>query len=389
MSRRPYWRIRAAGLTLVALVAFNLAAAQDDAAAARHAGVQAVYPVMMKAVEAGDFAQARLLCEHVITMEPRDPVHRYNLACIEARVGGEMLPRALAALEQAIQLGFNDRNSLESDPDLAAIRGDPKFAELLRRVIRSEAVAPAAASPVAEVAAAQAPPAKRAKPTTEDKIENPVAASFKTGAPIGLYFMTRFWPSSGSLEKAAWYFAPDGTAYRDLEFGFSAADLAAHPEKGTYRAVGDKLEVTWSTGKTTSSTINPSAKGFSWDAGLFTVVQPFDGTMKIAGSYEGGESLSTGMGRAALSKTLELRPDGTFTWQGISFLSTTSQESRVTAGSVGNATTGTWVVKGYSLVLTDETGNVYRRIAFPYDDEKTPMKPDRIFFGGTMYNQKR
>jgi hypothetical protein len=62
--------------------------------------------------------------------------------------------------------------------------------------------------------------------------------------------------------------------------------------------------------------------------------------------------------------------------------------TRVTAGSNGIDSTGRWHAAGYSLVLIDSTGNVYRRIAFPYDDEKTPPNPDRIFVGGTMFKRR-
>jgi hypothetical protein len=388
VSLRSQWTVRAASLILAALIAFESAAAQDDAAAARHAGVQAIYPVMLKAVEAGDFAQARLLCEHAITMEPSHSGHRYNLACIEARAGD--LRRSLAALEQAIQLGFNDRSALDSDPDLAAIRSLPKFAVLLQRLAPSQKTAPLPSAPPREESVEVTPIAQAPTPTPNEKIESPAPASFNNGAPIGLYFMTRFWPATSSLEKAAWYFAPDGTVYRNLAFGFSTADLASHiGPKGTYRGVGDKLEVTWSTGKTTSSVIKSSGRGFSWDAGLFSAVQPFQNEASLAGRYEGGESLSTGTGRAALSKTLELHVDGTFTWQGVSLLGATSKESQVTAGAIGTASRGTWRFHGYSLVLTEQSGNVFRRIAFPYDDEKTTVNPDRIFFGGILYNKKQ
>jgi hypothetical protein len=101
----PRFTVIPRGLLLSELVGLGAGLlAQEDAASARRGGVAAIYPVMMKAVEAGDLAQARTLCEHVILMEPQNPVHRYNLACIEARAGGSQLPRALAALEQAVEI---------------------------------------------------------------------------------------------------------------------------------------------------------------------------------------------------------------------------------------------------------------------------------------------
>ncbi|MDO8544788.1 MAG: hypothetical protein Q7S40_30460 [Opitutaceae bacterium] len=374
--------------------------AQGDAAAANAAAIQAVYPVMLGAVDAGNFTQARNLCEQVIVWDPANPVHRYNLACIESRAGGPMLPRALAALEQAVQLGFNDVHALQNDPDLAAIRGEPKFAELVRLVSKNVT----AAAPQAALKARPAPPAQfepvQAKAAANDApaaaaptaaVETPAPAAFKNGVPVGLYFMTRFWPATGSLEKAAWYFAPDGTAYEKLEHGFSKADLAAHAgPKGTCQLVGGNLEVTWTDGKKTSSWLEhkPNTTGFSWNAGLFSAAQDFGDPAEIAGVYAGGESLSVGASRAAVSKTLDLRPDGTFAWTGVSFIGSTTKESRVSVGSTGGGSTGTWRLAGHSLLLTDGEGNVFRRIAFPYDDTSTPIKPDRIFFGGMMYKKQ-
>ena len=38
--------------------------------------------------------------------------------------------------------------------------------------------------------------------------------------------------------------------------------------------------------------------------------------------------------------------------------------------------------------LTGGDGKVVRGITFPYDDEKTKVQPDRLFFAGTMYKKQ-
>lgn len=221
-------------------------------------------------------------------------------------------------------------------------------------------------------------------------VAKPAPASYQDGIPVGLFFMTRYWFATRSLEKAAWYFAPDHTVYRQLETGFSAADLAAHRGgKGTAQLAGDKLVVVWSDGRKTSSTLERDTArsvGFAWDGGLFSAVEPIESAAKIAGNYEGGESISFAGGSSAVAKGLTLNPDGTFRRGSVAAISTSTEASRVTAGGSGGST-GTWRVESYSLILTDEAGNVVRGIAFPYDDEKTPITPDRLFFAGTMFKK--
>ena len=42
--------------------------------------------------------------------------------------------RALEVVEKLIKQGWKDRVTLETDPDLDAVRVDPKFAELLKQI---------------------------------------------------------------------------------------------------------------------------------------------------------------------------------------------------------------------------------------------------------------
>ncbi len=393
MPRLRDGSLRALGFSL--LLGFA-AAAEPAAMSPRQSAIAAMYPVMIKAVESGNFGQARNICDQAILWEPQNPVHHYNLACIEARAGGARLPYAIPALERAAELGFTEIGTLRNDPDLAAVRTDPRFAAIERTVARNaetqlqaRAAPPPPPPPAGSVAAI---------PTSQRGLENlallanvepPAPARFVSGAPVGLYFMTRYWAYTGTLEKAVWYFAPDGTVFQHLETGFSPADLELHAgQRGRCVVEGDTCEVTWSDGKRSRGRIERSATGFSWSAGIFTPVRPFDSARPIAGTYEGGETVSARGSRAAVASTLELRADGTYTWSGVSFLSATSDTSRVVAGANGTDSHGRWHAGELSIVLVDHKGNVYRRIAFPVDDEKTPVNPDRIFFGGTLFKRR-
>lgn len=59
------------------------------------------------------------------------------------------------------------------------------------------------------------------------------------GRPQGLFFMTRYWVDTQSLEKAAYFFTPAGQVFVNPA-GFSAAELGALPagSRGTYCVAG-------------------------------------------------------------------------------------------------------------------------------------------------------
>jgi len=183
----------------------------------------------------------------------------------------------------------------------------------------------------------------------------------------------------------AWqYFAPDGTVYRDLSRGVSREDLEAHNgRQGTLSVDGETMTVTWSDGKTTTSTIERDGETFTWDMGIFSPVKPFEDESDLAGRWEGGESLSGGLGRAMMSKTLELRGDGTFTWHSVSFLSSDGVRTSVSAGAQGG-TSGKWELEDYTLTLTSADGKTYSGVAFPYHDGANP----RVFFNGILYKRE-
>lgn len=63
---------------------------------------------------------------------PDEPTVHYNLACSLALTG--RADEALAALERCVDLGYDDPDFLRGDEDLAALRDDPRFVELLERL---------------------------------------------------------------------------------------------------------------------------------------------------------------------------------------------------------------------------------------------------------------
>lgn len=61
---------------------------------------------------------------------PEDPTVRYNLACSLALLGRSQ--EALDELERAIGLGYEDPEHLLADEDLASLRGEERFREIVR-----------------------------------------------------------------------------------------------------------------------------------------------------------------------------------------------------------------------------------------------------------------
>lgn len=70
--------------------------------------------------------------EHVLVYAPKDPGLLYNLACAQARAGNT--GDALDTLGRSIDNGYKDRKNLVSDPDLASLRGEPRFAEFVKKL---------------------------------------------------------------------------------------------------------------------------------------------------------------------------------------------------------------------------------------------------------------
>ncbi len=201
--------------------------------------------------------------------------------------------------------------------------------------------------------------------------------------------MQKMWIATRFLEKSCWYFAPDGKVFENPTSGFSREDLARHKGRtGTYKVSGGKLEVRWSDGELESGEIEiEQGGGFYWDTGSFLPVEPFAAGKSIAGNYEGGTSFGGSGQSVIVSKSLRLDGDGKYAMSGIATLSATSDGTQARVGSE-NEEQGRWQLDGYILHVTSANGTSTHHIAFPFDDEKTDIYPDRIFVGGTMYKRQ-
>ena len=339
--------------------------------------------------QAGDFARARTLIAQLIEREPREPRHRYNLACAEARLGFREL--ALDSLETSVRLGFKDRELLLTDEDLATLRELPRFQAIAARVAAPEPpAAPRAASGPTVPAPAKATAKKAAPAPAAQSVAQPIPSRITPAGPEGLFFMTRFWMATGSLEQKLWYFTADGRVFDSPGGVFTPEQLERDSRRhGRLSLANKKLTAKWSDGKVTESNfeLDSAGKGFAWDGGLFSEVAKPDWS-KVSGFFEGGVSYSHSSGRGAAVSGLTLRPDGTFTLSRNSSFRSENSTSVATAGSVAAPLEGKWKGEGYELTLTFADGRIERHVSFPTPDARDASKIGMLFFNGSMHLAK-
>lgn len=119
---------------------------QDDSAAAYQKAVltaerhSELFPEDARAYYLGAIALARIgegrrgleWAERAIKAEPDEPRVLYNVACTYALLG--KIDRAIGCLDEAITFGWGQKDWMENDPDLDALRHHPKFQALLDRL---------------------------------------------------------------------------------------------------------------------------------------------------------------------------------------------------------------------------------------------------------------
>src|SRR5579885_605691 len=68
----------------------------------------------------------------MVRLQPDNATAHYNLACSLALV--KRKADALRALERAIELGYNDAEWMQQDPDLEGLKESPAFKKLLAQL---------------------------------------------------------------------------------------------------------------------------------------------------------------------------------------------------------------------------------------------------------------
>ena len=82
----------------------------------------------------GRFPEGLQVDERLASLEPKNSLVFYNLACSYSLTG--QFDRAVAALEKALSLGYRDFAWLAKDPDLKKLRAQPAYRALKEKIQR-------------------------------------------------------------------------------------------------------------------------------------------------------------------------------------------------------------------------------------------------------------
>lgn len=80
----------------------------------------------------GRYEDGLRIDERIVKILPDDPTAFYNLACSFSLLGDR--DRAIDALAKSVEKGYADVDHLLQDPDLAAVREDPRFAAVVKGI---------------------------------------------------------------------------------------------------------------------------------------------------------------------------------------------------------------------------------------------------------------
>jgi len=126
LSRSPsrFIQIILTGLLLTALCAGAFAAPVDGGGE-----MQRMREALERNLAQGDYEMCRILIKEMMRFQPGNPVLHYNYACVATLEGD--VEGAMASLEQATELGYDDVRTLESDEDLKPLRGTSAYKRII------------------------------------------------------------------------------------------------------------------------------------------------------------------------------------------------------------------------------------------------------------------
>ncbi len=94
--------------------------------------VEAIEALATLYTQRGEFDKGLALDERLKRVKPYDPIVYYNLACSYSLL--REIDKALDTIKIAVDLGYDDLNHLEADPDLANLRQDNRFQRFIDEI---------------------------------------------------------------------------------------------------------------------------------------------------------------------------------------------------------------------------------------------------------------
>lgn len=98
----------------------------------RHHNVPALFELGAVLTRLGRYEEGLAVDHRLVKLEPDQPVLHYNLACSLALL--QKSDEAFAALERAIELGYDDLEHLKRDRDLQHLREDARFQQMIQKI---------------------------------------------------------------------------------------------------------------------------------------------------------------------------------------------------------------------------------------------------------------
>jgi len=91
--------------------------------------VPALIPLADDYTRVGRYEEGLAMDERLSSLKPGDPLVHYNLACSYALT--DRKEKALAALNKAVSLGYDDLDWMEKDEDLEELRSTAGYTEII------------------------------------------------------------------------------------------------------------------------------------------------------------------------------------------------------------------------------------------------------------------
>lgn len=213
---------------------------------------------------------------------------------------------------------------------------------------------------------------------------NTPSATGSDAADGDLYLRTYMWTGMyGSNLDISWiYLDEDGNIVRNPKHGVNPVDWAKEKQDnakntGTYKLQGDKLEISWSDGKTASWGIEKEKGKFSIiDGGITTIQDPMPQDYRIEGQY----ASSVVLPNVASSHTIVFGKDGSFSSGRLGTVTTPD-----VTGSSSSEAKGTYDISGNTLTMKFSDGRVEKSVIAIWDMDGQK----NLVINGSYYPQEK